>query len=446
MDKLSVLMCGTVWLITFRSQRTPPNICKGEYTTGWTAGGASKSDKKIGVVGLTLFDLRRLGKVDHLSMVGVNGGKFPAIRQHLAENIGAVYKDMDLSFDEYPEAGKVDADAYKTAIDKLAPGSAVIIFTPDPTHYPIALYAIERKLHVLVTKPATQLLSHHVELIEACLSPSQLAGSNSLTKAAKKHNVVCFVEHHKRFDPVYSDAKARAQTLGEFNFFSAWMSQPKLQLEVFKSWAGKDSDISFYLSSHHIGAPFFDRAVPTRVVASAATGIATGEPYNCVPQTEDTITLLVDWESTTSQRHRGTAVYTASWTAPLKAGVHSAQHWYYMGEKGDITVDQAHRGYDVTVDDTGKVWFNPMYMKYSPSETGHFDGQHGYGYISIEKFIDAARAVNAGLATPGEFDAYGLPTIANTVLTTAILNAGRVSLDEKRAVYIKKDGDRWVLE
>nr|GAT49764.1 predicted protein [Mycena chlorophos] len=433
MDKLSVLMCGT-----------------GEYTTGWTAGGASKSDKKIGVVGLTLFDLRRLGKVDHLSMVGVNGGKFPAIRQHLAENIGAApylghgsFVGLfscgmspivnQVRFDEYPEAGKVDADAYKTAIDKLAPGSAVIIFTPDPTHYPIALYAIERKLHVLVTKPATQLLSHHVELIEA----------------AKKHNVVCFVEHHKRFDPVYSDAKARAQTLGEFNFFSAWMSQPKLQLEVFKSWAGKDSDISFYLSSHHIDICCWilqDRAVPTRVVASAATGIATGEPYNCVPQTEDTITLLVDWESTTSQRHRGTAVYTASWTAPLKAGVHSAQHWYYMGEKGDITVDQAHRGYDVTVDDTGKVWFNPMYMKYSPSETGHFDGQHGYGYISIEKFVDAARTVNAGLATPGEFDAYGLPTIANTVLTTAILNAGRVSLDEKRAVYIKKDGDRWVLE
>ncbi len=47
------------------------------------------------------------------------------------------------------------------------------------------------------------------------------------------------------FDPVYSDAKARAQTLGEFNFFSAWMSQPKSQLETFRAWAGKDSDIRF---------------------------------------------------------------------------------------------------------------------------------------------------------------------------------------------------------
>ncbi len=100
---------------------------------------------------------------------------------------------------------------------------------------------------MLVTKPATQKLSHHIELIEA----------------AKKNNVVCFVEHHKRyamrkkprevmlrtdfapysFDPVYSDAKARAAVLGEFNFFNAWMSQPKSQLETFKAWAGKDSDI-----------------------------------------------------------------------------------------------------------------------------------------------------------------------------------------------------------
>jgi D-galacturonate reductase len=136
---------------------------------------------------------------------------------------------------------------------------------------------------------------------------------------------------------------------------------------------------SYYLSSHHIDICCWileDIAIPTRVVASAAAGIATSEPYNCVPQTEDTITLMVDWQSIKSPKHRGTGVYTASWTAPLKAGVHSAQHWYYMGEKvsltvgcwrysnlllqGDINVDQAHRGYDVTLDENGKTWYNPF--------------------------------------------------------------------------------------
>ncbi|KAI0304830.1 D-galacturonic acid reductase [Russula brevipes] len=406
---------------------------QGEYTTGWTGSGASKSDKKIGVVALTLFDLRRLGKVDKLGMVGVNGTKFPEIRTHLQHDIAEVYKDLDISFDSFPGDTEKDPEAYKVAIEKFNPGDAVVIFTPDSTHYAIARYAIEHGLHVLVTKPATQLLSHHLELIDL----------------ARNHNVVCFVEHHKRYDPVYSDARVRARALGEFNFFNAWMSQPKSQLETFRAWAGKDSDISYYLSSHHIDICCWilqDKAVPTRVVASAATGIATSEPYNCVPETEDTITLLVDWQSVTSSKHKGTAVYTASWTAPLRSGVHSAQHWYYMGETGDINIDQAHRGYDVTVDDTGKTWYNPFYMKYSPSETGHFDGQRGYGYISIEKFVDAARSVNAGIAQPGDFDLQGLPTITNTVLTTAILNAGRISLDEQRPVGITKAGGKWILQ
>lgn len=87
-------------------------------------------------------------------------------------------------------------------------------------------------------------------------------------------------------------------------------------------------------------------------------------------------------------------------------------------------------------------------MKYSPSETGHFDGQRGYGYVSIEKFIDAARSVNAKTATAADYDKHGLPTIANTVLTTAILHAGRISLDENRPVGIKQgaSAEEWILE
>jgi D-galacturonate reductase len=56
-------------------------VGSGEYTTGFVGGKASGSDKKVGVVALTLFDLRRRGKVGKLSMVGASGGKFPAIRE-----------------------------------------------------------------------------------------------------------------------------------------------------------------------------------------------------------------------------------------------------------------------------------------------------------------------------------------------------------------------------
>lgn len=165
----------------------PLNVCMigtGEYTTGFVGGGQSGSDKKVGVVGLTLFDLRRRGKVGNLSMVGTSGSKYPAIREHLKKNIQDVYNGLDTSFDSYPGNDERDPEAYKKAIDALSPGDAITIFTPDTLHFPVALYAIQRKIHVLVTKPAVKLLSEHQKLLEE----------------ARKHNVFVFVEHHKRFD------------------------------------------------------------------------------------------------------------------------------------------------------------------------------------------------------------------------------------------------------
>ena len=273
----------------------------------------SGSDKKVGVVGLTLFDLRRRGKVGRLSMVGTSGQKYPAIREHLRKNISAVYNGLDVSFYSFPsDTTARDAESYRTAIDALSPGDAITIFTPDTTHYPIALYAIERGIHVLITKPAVKLLSEH----------------QSLLREARKHNVFVFIEHHKRFDPAYADARARAKTLGSFNYFYSYMSQPKSQLETFKAWAGRESDISYYLNSHHVDVcesmvPDFQ---PVKVTASGSKG--TSEDLGCVSGTEDTISLLVEWVKRDEPARRATGVFTASWTAPQRAGVHSNQSFH----------------------------------------------------------------------------------------------------------------------
>ncbi|KAL2166014.1 hypothetical protein VTG60DRAFT_3435 [Thermothelomyces hinnuleus] len=415
MQPLNVLMIGT-----------------GEYTTGFVGGGASGSDKKVGVVGLTLFDLRRRGKVGKLSMAGVNGKKFPAIREHLYKNISLVYNNLDTSFESYPADDVVDPEAYKKAIDALSPGDAITIFTPDTTHYPIALYAIERGIHVLITKPAVKLLEHHLALLEA----------------AEKHGVYVYIEHHKRYDPAYWDARARARKLGDFNYFYSYMSQPKFQLETFKAWAGIDSDISYYLNSHHVD--ICDSMVsqlgyvPVKVSASASKGVAVS--MGCHESTEDTISLLVQWEKKDDPSKKATGVYTASWTAPQKAGVHSNQYFHYLAKDGEITVNQAKRGYDVAEDAAGQlVWYNPFYMRYAPDEDGNFNGQSGYGYVSFEKFVDGCRAINAGELKPADLDAKGLPTLRNTIATTAILEAGRRSIDENREVRIESKDGVWKL-
>ncbi|KAK3641394.1 hypothetical protein LTR56_006904 [Elasticomyces elasticus] len=413
----------------------PLNICMvgtGEYTTGFVGGGMSGSDKKVGVVGLTLFDLRRRGKVDKLSMVGTSGNKFPAIREHLNKNITEAYNNLDTSFESFPGNEERDPEAYKKAIDALSPGDAITIFTPDPTHYPIALYAIQRKIHVMITKPAVKLLKEHQHLMEE----------------AKKQNVFVYIEHHKRFDPAYADARNRAikGSLGEFNYFYSYMSQPKSQLETFKAWAGKDSDISYYLNSHHIDVneSMVPDYRPTKVTGSASKGIATD--LGCVPETEDTITLLVDWEKKDGSGRRATGVYTASWTAPQKAGVHSNQYFHYMASKGEVRVNQAKRGYEVTEDESGLTHYNPFYMKYAPDEEGNFAGQGGYGYVSFEKFVDGCQALKEGRVTLDDLDKRGLPTLKNTIATGAILEAGRISLDEGRSVEIVEKDGQWSLK
>ena len=91
-----------------------------------------------------------------------------------------------------------------------------------------------------------------------------------------------------------------------------------------------------------------------------------------IPGTEDTITLLTQFENTATG-NLGTAVFTSSWTAS-KSDVHSQQRFHYMAHAGEITVDQAHRGYSVATDADGYASVNPLYMSYPPGPDGHFAG------------------------------------------------------------------------
>ena len=77
---------------------------------------------------------------------------------------------------------------------------------------------------------------------------------------------------------------------------------------------------------------------------------------------------------------------------------------------------------------------NTLFMKYTPTD-GKFSGQLGYGYRSFEAFIDAVQTVNSGLKPASSFD-HSMASLATTFRTTAILEAGRRSLDEKRTIEI----------
>jgi D-galacturonate reductase len=397
-------------------------IGTGEYTTGYVHGAAADSDKSAGVVALTLFDLRRRGKVDRLSMAGTNGTKFPGIREHINRAIAGTYRGMDVRFDSFPAADVPrEPRAYRRALESMPAGDVAVIFTPDDTHFEIAMDCVSRGCHTLVAKPIVKTVEEHL----------------ALARAAEENGVLVAMEVHKRWDPIYTDARDRIRTLGDFSFFTSYMSQPKSQLETFRHWAGKSSDISYYLNAHHIDFHLWavgQLARPRTVFASAATGVARAAGI----ETEDTITLTVGWENIESG-NRATAVYTSSWIAP-NSDVHSQQRFFYMAHAGEVQVDQAHRGYSLATDAAGYASANPLFMKYVPDADGCFAGQTGYGYRSIEAFIDAALAIRAGKANVASYSGK-LATVQETVLVTAILEAGRRSLDDGRVHRIEYDQD-----
>ena len=78
-------------------------------------------------------------------------------------------------------------------------------------------------------------------------------------------------------------------------------------------------------------------------------------------------------------------------------------------------------------------------MKYEPDADGRFAGQSGYGYRSIADFVEAARAIREGRRVAQDFNGK-LATVADTVVTTAVLEAGRRSLDaDGAAIAIRYD-------
>ena len=75
---------------------------------------------------------------------------------------------------------------------------------------------------------------------------------------------------------------------------------------------------------------------------------------------------------------------------------------------------------------------NPLYIRNVADSKGRYCGQSGYGYVSFERFVRAAREINEGKTVSGDYD-DDLPTGRVTEAVTAILEAGRMSLDNAGA-------------
>ena len=82
--------------------------------------------------------------------------------------------------------------------------------------------------------------------------------------------------------------------------------------------------------------------------------------------------------------------------------------------------------YEMTTDARGYTSRNPLFMRYTPNDRGEFAGQQAYGYLSFQHWVDACRARNDDPKSPLSAQ---LASIERTAACTAILEAGRRSLD-----------------
>lgn len=84
-------------------------------------------------------------------------------------------------------------------------------------------------------------------------------------------------------------------------------------------------------------------------------------------------------------------------------------------------------------------------MRYVLDEDGNFNGQIGYGYIFIEKFIDGCCVVNDGKLKFVDLDVKLFLMLKNIIVIMVILEVGRRSIDEGREVGILIENGVWKL-
>jgi predicted dehydrogenase len=88
-------------------------------------------------------------------------------------------------------AGAYESTFYPTVDDLLDHVDAVVIATPTPSHYPLAMHCLAQGRHVLIEKPIAATIDE----------------AAALTVAAEKSGLVVQVGHIERFNPTYTELK-----------------------------------------------------------------------------------------------------------------------------------------------------------------------------------------------------------------------------------------------
>lgn len=313
---------------------------------------------------------------------------------------------VNINYIGYPKQ-KRDKSAYIKAIEDLPNPGAVIIVTPDHLHTEMALQAIEQKKHVLVVKPLAPTVNEVYKLIDA----------------ANKQNIYGAVEFHKRWDLANLKilSELAAGTIGDPLYFHVEFSQRKIiPQKFFRSWVS-ETNIFQYLGVHYVDIIYFiTKALPLRVLAIGQSRWLIKHGIN----TYDSIQVLIEWSE------GFTSSLLVNWIDPNCNSALSQQLIKVVGTKGRIESNQTERGFRLTTDEKGERQINPYFCQpFLDFEDNHIS-YSGYGIDSIFQFLKDVLDISTGQKSPADLNGKR-PTFREALVSTAVLEAARISLEKK---------------
>ena len=239
-----------------------------------------------------------------------------------------------------------------------------IICVPDHLHFYYLKQILMKKIHTLVVKPFVLKLSQ----------------AKILTALEKKYDLICRVEHHKRYDPtnLYLKDQIQNKKLGKINHFLVQYSQSKVMPnEIFKSWF-KKSNIINYIGIHYLDLAYFLTGYQPKILNSL-------ELKNNENKIIGNI-LNISWTKTKNKKKDNfTQTLILNLNEPLNTPVPSRQKINLLFERGRVDIEQDYRGISQIIESKNLNYINPQFSKVF--NLGKNQSIYGYGIESIFYYI-----------------------------------------------------------
>jgi D-galacturonate reductase len=282
-----------------------------------------------------------------------------------------------------------------------------LVCVPDDLHYEVTAPLLELGLHCLVVKPFTPTLGEAKRLVD-------LAHARGLHGA---------VEFHKRHDEQNLLARRvlREGGIGEPKYMVVGYSQRiDIPLTAFRAWAAR-TNIFQYLGVHYVDLiHFLTGLVPRRVSALGTRGTLDAQGVD----TFDSVHATIAWRP----RDGGdefVSQLAIGWIDPSATPALSDQKFFLVGSRGRLDLDQTDRGVRLVTPERGVETPNPHFSMVLGD--GDERAYRGYGYRSVERFLNDVTDVGAGRVTPAALDALR-PTFRQALVSTAVVEAANASL------------------